>query len=496
MQRMLRRKPLIFLVLLAGIIGMAGQAEASDGMRGDRCIVAEGTQISEDFYFFCRILEVHGTINGDLIGVASEVTVAETGVVGGDIWVGGGRLLVQGRVGDDVHFAGITASVSAHARFTNPRIDLASIALNVEIEKDAVLPGDLLFYGYQARVQGTVGGDVDFRGEALLVDGFVLGQVHATVGDPRRSPDVPRLPFYDVSFENPGLWVGPDALLAGDVTYRSAAPSLIPPGVPQGTVVFEQTGSPHDITKVKKPDAAAKILWDYFKESLRDFVTLMLIGVTALYFVPGAIRRPAAHVRRRTVPAVGWGLITFMLSIPTLIVVVVVGLILVGILYLIKLSGLTLMVGIGLLIITAVMAGGFSFLLFYMGRLVISFVIGQLLYRYVFENVEMTVSRRWIATLALGTAIYVLSTNMPVPALGLIIELISALAGIGAVVMYVRELTQTSAVITLMPRLAAPRQPVLALPTPQPPLDEAADEPAPPGMDNLPEGFHGFDDTW
>ncbi|MBN2305185.1 MAG: polymer-forming cytoskeletal protein [Anaerolineae bacterium] len=483
-----RRRLLLISMLLLSLIWAASSVEASDGMRGDKCIVSQDQRIIDDFYFFCRIVEIHGTIEGDLIGAASEITIESTGVVTGDVWAGGGKLEVRGQVGDDVHFAGITAIVYESAHFSNPRIDVAAVAINTELRAGVVLPGDLLVRGYQARVLGTVGGDVDFAGEALQIDGVVVGGVDASVGDARRRPDVPHLPVYDLSFDNPGLWIAEDALVGRDVQYKSSTVSLIPPDTVQGRVIFNKTGGPSDITKVGQADAAARLLWDYFIDSLRDFLTIMILGVVGLYTVPNVIKRPALHVRRRAISTVGWGLITFMLSVPILIIVMGIGLILVALLYLIKLNGLTLMLGILVLIVTGMLAGGFSFLLFFMGRIVISFVIGQLIYRYAFHASGVGTMRRWITTLALGTAVFVLATNAPVPALGLIIELISALAGIGAVIMYGRDLLYRSSLLTIMPRLAAPRSP-LALPAPA-----LVDEPIMgPGMDNLPDGFRGFE---
>jgi hypothetical protein len=70
-----RRKLTLLFLLMLVLIGITSQVEASDGMRGDKCEVAETDYITEDFYFFCRVLDVKGTIDGDLIGAASEITI-------------------------------------------------------------------------------------------------------------------------------------------------------------------------------------------------------------------------------------------------------------------------------------------------------------------------------------------------------------------------------------------------------------------------------------
>lgn len=488
----LRKLTIAGVLLVLALIGVAERVEASDGMRGDRCEVAEGDVIIEDFYFFCRILDVRGTIDGDLIGVATDVTIHESAVVTGDVWVAAGRLTIAGMVGDDVHFGGVTLLIHETASFSHDRVDVLAIGINTELHEGAFLPGDLLMYGYQARVDGTIGGDIDFGGEALIINGTVRGRVDAEVGDTRRSADVPNLPVYDLSFSNPGLRIGPDASIEGDLAYRSRSPGLIPLGAVEGQTRFEQTGSQMDITRVGEADDAAEILVNYVEAVVRDVITLMLIGVVGLRLVPNLIRQPAQHVRRRTVPTVGWGLITFMLSIPITIVVTVIGLLIVLVLYFVNLNELTIMVGVGLLIVSSGLVGGFAFLLLFMGRVVVSFTLGQLLYRYVLRLPEGIAFRRWVAILAVGTVAYALITNAPVPPMGLIFELVTALAGVGALVMVVRAFVYE-------PARVAPPAPVLR-PVPllsPPPAQAPPDDHVPaPGMENLPEGFTGFDDDW
>lgn len=94
-----RTRAVLILGLLAGLglLALVSRVEASDGMRGDRCVVAETDYIVEDFYFLCRVLEVRGTIVGDLLGIGSEVHIYPTATVTGDIWVAGGACASKAR---------------------------------------------------------------------------------------------------------------------------------------------------------------------------------------------------------------------------------------------------------------------------------------------------------------------------------------------------------------------------------------------------------------
>jgi hypothetical protein len=220
-------------------------------------------------------------------------------------------------------------------------------------------------------------------------------------------------------------------------------------------------------------------------------LTLIIVGLVGLRVVPNVVQQPAQQIRRRTIPAIGWGLATFMFSIPLVIMVVLIGLLVVLVLYFVKLNALTLMVGIGLLIVSSGMVGGIGFLLFFMGRVVISFMIGQLVYRYALQLPESGPLRRWAGMLLIGASAYALLTNVPVPALGLIIELVTALAGVGAVVMYLRSAINVSGLFAPRPEET---EPSFELPGVVAPEREEVEGQT--GLDNLPEGFSGFDEDW
>ena len=63
---------LVALLLGLGLFALVGQVEASDGMRGDRCVVAEDEYIVEDFYFSAGSWKC-AAIDGDLLGIGSEI---------------------------------------------------------------------------------------------------------------------------------------------------------------------------------------------------------------------------------------------------------------------------------------------------------------------------------------------------------------------------------------------------------------------------------------
>jgi hypothetical protein len=480
---------LVALLLGLGLFALVGQVEASDGMRGDRCVVAEDEYIVEDFYFLCRIMEVRGTIDGDLLGIGSEIHIYPTATITGDVWVVGGRLRIEGIVGDDIHFGGVTVLISERARITGDRTDLLAIAMNVEIMPDARLPGDLLVYGYQVEINGGVGGDVDFAGESLLIRGRVGGRVDASVGDWRRDADLPGLPVYDISFNDPGLAVAEDAFIGGDLHYESPSRRPIPPGVVQGRISYDAVISQPDITNLGETDTPGRLLRNYASRALRDMVTLLLIGAPMLVLWPKFVMQPAQHVRRRTIPAVGWGLVSFMLAFPFSVLLIVLSLIVLGLLLTLSLEELAIIAGLGMLIGNLAFIAGFGFLLLYMGRVVVAFAIGYLIVRFALRMRNISPLQRGLISLAVGALLYTLVINIPLPPFGVILELVTALAGVGAVAMFLREWFYTVRTPQTVPVIASPDGGEPAHPPSF--VEEYAGQP---GMDNLPEGFTWFDD--
>jgi len=157
-------KRLIWVYLLVGLLfGVGiGTVEASDGMRGQNCEIREDEYINHDFYFMCSTLVVRGVVNGDLIGLASEVTIEQEGRVMGDVWMMGGQLVIQGMVNDDVRFAGIDLDITEQANFPNDSTDVTAAAVDTEISQGTSIPGDILMFGIQATVRGDIGGNIDF----------------------------------------------------------------------------------------------------------------------------------------------------------------------------------------------------------------------------------------------------------------------------------------------------------------------------------------------
>ncbi len=491
---MRHRRLWIIALLLVGL-ALVGRVSAAESRQGDECVVAASETIETDFYVACNTLTIEGVVEGDLIGGAWAAAIAPGGRVGGDIWLVGGQLRIDGAVEDDIHFGGVDLDLTGSARLRD-QADVAAIALNVEVWEGATVPGDLLvLLGYQTIVRGQVGGDLNFNGSALVVEGRVDGNVTAKVGGGDTSPSFIPFPFpFTVSFQTPGLTLRPDGRIGGDLAYSGPNQGTID-GEVEGAIAFNHVLPRPDITQAgteMEEVRLGEVILRYLSTVVTDVLSLMAAGVLMMAIAPAWIREPALIVPRHTPSSFGWGLILALLAAPVSLILLLVSILLLVLLSAITLGGFTWMGLLLLALLNMLVIGGLSFVILFLARLVISDLIGQRLGRRLFHaNGRLLVN---LLSLLIGAVIYALLTNVPLPWVGLILNAIGIFIGLGAIALHARHIYQR--VTRPVPPPAAPS----TIPSPYPPRLEAllgnrpppppdSTEPPWPGMTNLPEGF-------
>ncbi|NJL94221.1 MAG: polymer-forming cytoskeletal protein [Anaerolineae bacterium] len=448
----LKRAAWVFIAsIVASLALFVGRVEATDGLRGDECVVAAEEIIIEDFYFFCNTLVVHGLVDGDLIGVASEVTISQVGRVTGNVWVAGGQLTIEGIVEDDVHFAGADLDIIGLARFPNPETDVIALGLSLETASDVVIPGDVIFYGYQATLNSRINGDVDFQGQALHINAAIGGNVHAVVGDPEGSAPLDSFPvLYSITFSDPGLRFTTEGYVNGNLHYRAPQRTSIARNV-GGTVFFTQSLDQTSLTQVEESETFLQLLGNYILETTRDVAALSMVGVLVLNFFAKLILEPGYRVQTRIISAFSWGLVLFLASIPVGLTLLLGSLVVLGVVAIVTLNELTLLVSIVLVVANLGFVGGFIFLVAFLGRAVSCFVVGyvvvrwaqQTWLRYGQQPPPRLLGELWF-TVIIGVTLVSLLVNLPLGALvgraQFLLTGFVALTGVGAIFMYLRDL--------------------------------------------------------
>lgn len=150
-------------------------ANASSVVRtGEAVSIGEDQLIEGDFYSAAGKLNISGEVAADALAVAGQVTI--NGTVGADATVFGGTVNVYGTIGDDLRV------VAGEVTIAEPVMgDVLVIGGIVNILPSASIAGDLILLSGQAVVEGSVGGDIIGRSEDLRIDGPVVGDVNVTV---------------------------------------------------------------------------------------------------------------------------------------------------------------------------------------------------------------------------------------------------------------------------------------------------------------------------
>lgn len=483
----------LWLFVLGSSVVMARQV-----LRDETCHVAEDTIVAGNLFVLCQNLRIDGEVRGNVIGGAVRADIA--GRVEGSLYLLGGRARLNGQMGGDVHFAGLDLHINQQNMPEAPRPHarvaggLISIALSTTLDAGLILPESIITFGYQLIIRGVVDDEVNFWGSALRVEGVVTGDVFANVGDPDDGGSQIETLLLPLGFEldliSPGLTLTEASAIGGQLTYTGPAQGRI-----EGRLAQAPNYTPVDLvplTTLEQPGA----LRIYAEQFLRDFSSLLVVGLAGLIFVPRALQAPLSHFRRRPVSSLSVGLLAFILSFPILLIVVVLTVLLLVILGLLRLDGLVLVTGFFLGVANVTLAGTFYFVAIFVARVIVALGLGRVLVRMRWRG-NITQGMLYVY-LVVGTLLLTVLASLPV--IGWLINAGALFMGLGALLTVMLELISRvregrasltgyawyapSPIIT-GPRPPLPQVPQAAAP-PMPPEDEA---PTAPGMQNLPPGF-------
>ncbi len=422
----LRRLPTLLSLLgllalaLTGALLTAPAAGAAEIRGEDTVVVAADEVVDDDLYVTGGDVVVDGTVRGDLLVAGGTVTI--NGTVEGDLMAAAQTVVIEGTVGDDARVASQVLLLGEGARVTD---DLVTAGYSIETRRGAEIGGDVLLGAYQAQLAGTVEGDVTAGAAALALAGTIGGDVQADVGSadevgaawaPTTGVAVPRV--------DPGLTLTDAARLDGDLSYRSGTEATIAPGAEiAGQVDYEQVVVEDEAVAPAGPLA---LLID----GLRLFVTLLLVGLLALWLMPRATRGAAGVLRARPWLSLGWGALAVAGTAVALFAVLVVAVLLAIALGWLTLGGLAAAVVTTGVVLDLVLVLALVLAVALLAPVVVGFTVGGLLLR---DRDPARFGKRVLA-LALGLLIYVLLRA--VPFLGAVVALLVALFGVGALVVW------------------------------------------------------------
>jgi hypothetical protein len=489
---------LLLALLIVGALTLAvGVASAREVLQGDVCTIEADEVIEGNLFVLCRDLSIWGHVDGNIMGAVTNAVITDGGIVDGGIYLLANKLDIYGTVGENLHFVGSTLNIHRAADFTDQRADLMSVSLSTTIESGAELPGSIIGAGYQMVIAGRVRDEIDFWGSALKIDGNVGGAVTATVGSIDSQGGWlldTLLRISDVDIVNPGLRVAESARLDGLLTYTSPSMGEIDGALAEDPLFIPAARPNLAQIELMQDEAPVQVLNLYFSQVVREFISLALVGMIGLFFIPRPLQAPLSQLNSRPLTSLGIGMLSFILWLVIVVVLIILSVIILVLLWLLRLNDMLLGVGVILGLIDLGSASLFIMTAF-VARVVVCLALGRMIVRLLLGDDG---SQR-ILYLSLFVGVALLSLTASLPIIGWIFNGVSLFVGFGAILIILRtrveQIRETAPIapprytVTLPPLL--PRQSEEARQFPPPMIDDAT---RPPGMDNLPEGFQFWED--
>ncbi len=400
---------LIGLVLLGGLFGLS-PVWSMTMQSGEEIVIGANEVIEDDLYLAGNQIMINGTVNGDVVGAGRQITV--NGTVTGDLIAAGQVVVINGTVQDDVRMAGQVLQLGTEAEIAD---DVVAAGFSLEIKPGSTIGGSLAYGGAQALLAGTVAERMTGGMAALELSGTVGGDVQVSVGDGSFNPTFVRQTPVPIPEVPGGLTVTDSAQIEGQLRYQSPTDADISP---QATIV--EGISRQEIETAPPPTLTARI-WN----RVQRWLALLLVGLLLFAIVPNWTNQLVHAIASKPLASAGWGILVVVSVGVLAIAIPVVSLILMFVLGWIIQELVPLVLGLGLLTYTVLVASFWLFVI-YVPQVVISLLGGRWVLR-----VSRIETKGQILPLGMGLLIFVILTTIPV--FGTLVSAIAVLLGLGAV---------------------------------------------------------------
>ena len=408
------------------VLGLVGTALAVEFRGGDTVTIGKNEVIDDDLVVSGATIIVDGVIKGDLVAAAGKVVV--NGKVNGSLMMAGRTLELNGQVGGSVYSAGAALTVGSQASVAR---SLFFGGYSYTAARGSVINRDNVIGGYQAMLKGEVKRNLWASLGALELNGIIGENVNATVAASGAAAPQVWTPMVGAELPpsiSPGMRIGPEAKIRGKLMYTSPVEQGSAINTkPEGGVVYStpQPSNSNTVataTPTTPPNPMLAWLW----ARVREIVSLVLIGMLALWLLPALFNQVAERTQVEPWLAGAWGLLVAIIGYSGallaafLIIVLVAGL---AVLTLASLAASTFGLGFSVL--------GLAFTLFlllgaYASKLVVVYPLSY----HLFERFAPSMNRYKIVPLSLGVLVFVLLRSIPY--LGLLLEIGVTVVGLGA----------------------------------------------------------------
>ncbi len=423
-----KRKALIFLIPLFLVFTLGfGFASTAKAVEFDEDGKIEANEvIDDDLFIGGDTVEINGTVNGDVFAFGSVVKI--NGTVHGSLVTGAQSVLANGLVEGSVYAGSSTLTLGSEAEIGR---NLYYGGFNLSAEPGSVIEKDLLVGAYQALLSGHVGRDVRAGVGALEIDGFVGNDVIAVVDGPAEGQQTyffPSIPDVETIVPS-GIRISKDAEIGGALEYKSSVDQSDSIEIsPVGGISFKYDPAldpQSDIDEDGRVSSNA-VFFSWLVKQIRVFITLILLGGLIIWQMPALLNKISKKAERESMPSLGWGLVSVL--VVYLGAFIAAGLIIAvaiffGVVTLGELSRVVLTAGFSSL---ALIMAAFGLLVSYGSKIVVAYMVGKLLIRWLAPKFE----DQPIWPMIIGVLLY--TFLRAIPFLGFAIGVFVTLVGIGA----------------------------------------------------------------
>lgn len=334
--------------------------------------------INDNFVGIAELIDINGTINGDILVAGGTVNINST--VQGDVIAAGGKVRIKGDVAGNVRVAGgdveVDATIGKNANLFGG---------TVSISEDSSIGWSLTYWSGTATIKGIVGGHLDGGAGQTLVAAEVGG--HA-----------------NIRAEDEGtITLNPPAQIGGDLTYWGNTNPVINDGAEIKGEVIQKSS----ILPSVKQDVFKFLGISIWFLKLVDLFGLLVIGLVAI----SLFKKPSVNIvewmKKEPAKSMGWGII-YLIVTPIAIGILVITII-----------------GIPLALVTAALYA----IALYLSKLFAGLLFGYWIFQYLKKNKkDKSVPLMW--AMILGIVLY--SLVIAIPYFGWLVSIVGAIWALGA----------------------------------------------------------------
>ena len=426
---------LIFIpIFLVVTIGFSAAATARAVEFDHDGVVEEGEVIDDDLFIGGDTIEINGTVNGDVFAGGSVVLV--NGTINGSLATGAQSVYINGDVSGSIYAGSSTMTLDKDAQVGR---NVYYGGFNLTAKDGSYIGRDLLVGAYQALLAGEVSRDIRAAVGALEIDGVVGNDVIAEVA----SPSEDQGPMY---YSRPpgvetvvpaGIRISEDAAIGGKLTYKSSQNQADAIAItPAGGIDYEYVSpadSKVDVDEGRKVGTSALVA-TWLVKRVRMFITLLLLGSLVVWQLPSLLEKVESKSREETLPSFAWGLVSVVVVYLGAVLaagLIIAGAIFFGVITLGELAKVILTVGftsMGLIL------AAFGLLLSYGSKIVIAYLVGKLLLKWLAPKFE----GHMIWPLLIGLLLYTFLRAIPF-GFGWVIGFTGTMIGLGAMWLTYRD---------------------------------------------------------